>query len=101
MVPAVASVALAAVCFFLPNYNAIDDAKKARVEFARALGAYIDLVALERNNGSGVRQAMEAATDGGDSWVFQWLSEELCRSSWCGLPPWAEFLPLPQELGLP
>jgi len=35
MVPAFASVALAAVCFFIPNYNAIDDAKRARVEFAR------------------------------------------------------------------
>ena len=34
--------------FFLPDYNVRDDAKKARAEFARALGAYIDLVALER-----------------------------------------------------
>ena len=34
--------------FFLPDYNARDDAKKARAEFTRALGAYIDLVALER-----------------------------------------------------
>ena len=52
--PAVASIGLAAVMFFIPNYNALDDARKARLEFARALGAYIDLVALERNNGIGV-----------------------------------------------
>ena len=65
--PAVASLALAAVMFVIPNYNALDDAKKARTEFARALGAYIDLVALERNNGIGHRQAMEAAADVGDS----------------------------------
>ena len=58
--PAVASLGLAAVMFFIPNYNALDDAKKARLEFARALGAYIDLVALERNNGIG-----SAPGDGG------------------------------------
>ena len=69
-----ASLGLAAVMFFLPNYNAVDDARKARLEFTRALGAYIDLVALERNNGSGVRQAMEAAAEVGDSWVFTRLS---------------------------
>jgi len=100
-IPALASLVLAAVMFFIPNYNALDDAKKARLEFARALGAYIDLVALERNNGIGVRQAMEAAAEVGDSWVFTRLSEELTRSRWSGLPPWDALHTLAAELGLP
>ena len=100
-VPALASLALAAVMFFMPNYNAVDDARKARLEFSRALGAYIDLVALERNNGSGVRQAMESAAEVGDSWVFIRLSEELTRSRWSGLPPWDALHALAEELGLP
>lgn len=100
-IPAVASVGLAAVMFFVPNYNAIDDAKKARLEFSRALGAYIELVALERNNGSGVRQAMEAAAEVGDSWVFRRLSEELTRSRWSGQPPWDALHALAEELALP
>ncbi|MGH2909710.1 MAG: type II secretion system F family protein [Solirubrobacteraceae bacterium] len=100
-IPALASIVLAAVMFFIPNYNALDDAKKARLEFARALGAYIDLVALERNNGIGVRQAMEAAAGVGDSWVFTRLSEELTRSRWSGLPPWDALHTLATELGLP
>ena len=99
--PAVASLGLAAVMFFIPNYNALDDAKKARLEFARALGAYIDLVALERNNGIGQRQAMEVAAGVGDSWVFTRLSEELTRSRWSGLPPWDALHTLAEELGLP
>ena len=45
---AVAALALAAVMFFLPDYNARDEAAKARKEFGRALASYIDLVALER-----------------------------------------------------
>jgi hypothetical protein len=100
-IPAAASLALAVMMFFLPNYNAIDDAKKARLEFTRALGAYIDLVALERLNGSGVRQGMEAAAEVGDSWVFTRLSEELTRSRWSGLPPWDALHTLADELGLP
>jgi len=100
-IPALASVVLAATMFFLPNYNAIDDARKARLEFTRALGAYIDLVALERNNGSGVRQAMESAAEVGDSWVFTRLSEELTRSRWSGVPPWDALHTLADELGLP
>jgi hypothetical protein len=100
-IPALASVGLAVVMFFLPNYNAVDDARRARLEFARALGAYIDLVALERNNGSGVRQAMEAAAEVGDSWVFTRLAEELTRSRWSGLPPWDALHALSDELGLP
>jgi len=100
-VPAIASLGLATLMFFLPNYNAVDDARRARLEFSRALGAYIDLVALERNNGSGVRQAMEAAAVVGDSWVFRRLSEELTRSRWSGQPPWDALHALAEELGLP
>jgi len=100
-IPALASIGLAAIMFFIPNYNAHDEARKARVEFARALGAYIDLVALERHNGIGVRQAMEAAAQVGDSWVFTRLSEELTRSRWSGLPPWDALHTLAAELGLP
>lgn len=100
-IPALASAGLAVVMFFLPNYNAADDARKARLEFTRALGAYIDLVALERHNGSGVRQAMESAAEVGDSWVFTRLSEELTRSRWSGLPPWDALHTVAEELGLP
>ncbi len=99
-VPALASLGLAGAMFFVPNYNAVDEAKTARLEFARALGAYIDLVALERNNGSGVRQAMESAAQVGDSWVFTRLSEELTRSRWSGQPPWDALHTLAEELGL-
>ncbi|EGD43990.1 putative integral membrane protein [Nocardioidaceae bacterium Broad-1] len=100
-IPLIGSIGLAVVMFFLPNYNAVDDAKRARLEFTRALGAYIDLVALERNNGSGVRQAMEAAAEVGDSWVFTRLTEELARSRWSGVPPWEALRTLAEELGLP
>lgn len=100
-VPVAGTVLLAVGMFFLPDYNVRDDARKARAEFARALGAYVDLVALERNSGSGARQAMEVAADIGDSWVFRRLGEELARSRWSGQAPWEALHTLAGELGLP
>lgn len=100
-IPAVATLGLGAVMFFLPDYNVRDDAKKARAEFSRALGAYIDFVALERNAGAGPRQAMEVAAEVGDSWVFRRLGEELARTRWSGLTPWDALHGLALELGLP
>ena len=77
-----------------------DAAKLARTEFARALGAYTDLVALERNSGSGPRQAMEVAAAVGDNWVFRRLREELAYSSWSGEQPWDALRRLSYELGV-
>lgn len=101
LVPVGGTLVLAGVMWFLPNYNVRDDAKRARVEFARALGAYTDLVALERNAGSGPRQALEIAAQVGDSWVFRRLREELAFSNWSGEAPWDALQRLSQELGLP
>ncbi|QTE28579.1 type II secretion system F family protein [Pengzhenrongella sicca] len=101
VIPAAASLGLAVVMFFIPNYNAIDDAKKARLEFRRALSAYIDLVATERHNGAGARQAMESAADIANSWVFARLGEELRRSRWSGASPWDALRTLSDELALP
>jgi hypothetical protein len=100
VVPVVVTVGFAVAMFFLPDYNVRDDAKRGRTEFARALGAYADLVALERNAGSGPRQALEVAAAVGDSWVFRRLREELAFSSWSGEQPWQALRRVSQELGV-
>ncbi len=100
-VPVVGSAVLGMVMWFVPSYNVVDDARKARLEFSRALGAFIDLVALERNAGSGPRQSMEAAAAVGDSWVFVRLAEELARTRWSGLTPWEAIRRLGADLGMP
>ena len=99
--PAAASLALATGLWFLPNLNVRSDAKRGRVEFHRALGAYVDLVALERNAGSGPRQAMEVAAGIGHTWVFRRIGEELARSRWSGQPPWDALTTLADDLGIP
>ena len=101
VVPVAASLALAGALWFLPNLNVRDDAKRGRLGFHRALGAYVDLVALVRNSGSGPRQAMEAAAGIGHSWVFHRVGEELARSRWSGQAPWDALTKLADEVGVP
>lgn len=100
LIPVVASIGLGIALFMTPDLDVRTDARHARVEFGRALGAYTDLVALERLGGSGSRQAMELAAEVGDSWVFQRISEELARSRYDGVPPWDSLHALSDELGL-
>ena len=100
-VSAAAGLVGGVVMWFAPHYDVRVEAKAARVEFARSLGAYVDLVALERNAGAGPRQALENAAQIGDSWVFQRLREELGRSRWSGEAPWDAMTNLAEELGLP
>lgn len=101
VLPVAASLALAGLLWFMPNWNVRDDAKRGRLEFSRALGAYVDLVALERNAGSGPRQAMEIAAGIGNSWVFRRVGEELARSRWSGEAPWDALTALADDLGVP
>jgi Flp pilus assembly protein TadB len=100
-VPAVASLLLAAVLWFVPTYNVITDARQARTEFARSLGAFVDLVAVNMATGDGPRQAMESAAAVGDSWVFQRLQEELARTRWSGVTPWDALRHLGDEIDMP
>jgi len=99
--PVAGSVGLAVGLWFVPNLFVVADAKTARSDFTRELAAYIDLVAMERSNGSGPRQAMEVAAQMGDSWVFGRIGEELARSRWSGVPPWDALQALSEQLGLP
>ena len=94
-------MALAALFWFMPNYNAGDDAKKARIEFNRALGAYIDMVATGVRDGASGQQALRAAAEVGDTWVFRRIERELRRASYMTRAPWDSLHALADELGVP
>ncbi len=100
LLPVGGSVLLAVGMWFLPDYNVRDDAKKARAEASRAVGTYIELVAMERTFGSGARQSLEAAAAIGDSWIFRRIEEELAYSGWSGEAHWQALRRLADELGL-
>jgi Flp pilus assembly protein TadB len=101
VVPAVVSLALGALFFVLPSLTLRERAASARQDFARAVGAYIELVALERLAGAGTSQALENAAQVGHSWVFERIREELLRSRLSGTTPWDSLSGLAEELGVP
>ncbi len=87
-IPTLAGPLLGAGLSVIPNLEVTRSAAVARSEFTRAVGAYTDLVALERQAGAGTAQALEAAATVGDSWVFVRIREELARARWSGRAPW-------------
>ena len=100
LVPVAASLGLGLAASFLPLLEVKQRAAKRRDEFSFAFGAYVDLVAMEHHSGSGTRQAMEIAADGGDSWMFERLAEELRHSRLNGQSPWDALERLGDSIGL-
>lgn len=102
-VPATAGacLVLAGVFFVLPDVRVRADAKKARAAFARAVGAYIELVALNRNGGGGTYKSLEDAAKIGRSWPFERIREEITRTRLAGQPPWSGLQQLSYELDVP
>jgi Flp pilus assembly protein TadB len=100
-IPTFGSLGLAALFWFMPNYNATDDAKKARIEFSRALGAYIDMVATGVRDGSSGQQALRSAAEVGDTWVFKRIESELRRARYMTRAPWDSLHGLADDLGVP
>lgn len=86
------------VGWWLPNLSLVETAQQGRVEFVRSLTGYVDLVAMERLSGSGLRQAMENAALVGHSWPFQRIRSELALSRLTGVPPWTALRSLAAEL---
>jgi Flp pilus assembly protein TadB len=100
-IPVLAGIVFGTVLSLLPAYNAKSDAAVAREEFTRAVGAFTDLTALERQAGAGTTQALESASAVGDSWVFVRIREELAHARWAGKPPWDALSELGASLQVP
>jgi hypothetical protein len=100
-VPALAGPVMGAGLSLIPAVEARRNAGVARQEFSRAVGAYTDLVALERHAGAGSTQALETAAAVGDSWVFVRIREELARARWAGTAPWDALDDLGTDLHVP
>lgn len=100
-VPVGGTLALGALMFAAPSRDVAAEAKKAREDCVRAVTAFIELCALERNNGAGSAVALASAAQVGDSWVFARIREELARARYNGQPAWDSLKELSNTLGLP
>ena len=101
VVPVAASLVLAVAGCFAPDLRVRESARTERAAFVVAVGAWADLVALERLGGSATRQAMENAAAIGEGPAFARLREVLRFSSHDRTPAWDALAALGQDLAVP
>lgn len=100
-VPTVAGLAISAFMWFLPDYDVRTKAARARYEFAHAVDAYLDLVALKRIGDSGTTESLEQAARVGNGWAFVLLQDALLDARLNNEPPWDGLRRLADDLDLP
>ncbi|WP_328457570.1 type II secretion system F family protein [Streptomyces sp. NBC_00386] len=100
-VPAGVGLVGAGLLFITPDLAVRDQAKRAREEFAHALSAYLDLVALKRAADAGPAEALEKAAEVGRGWPFLFLQGALRRARLEKIPPYQALSELAAEYDLP
>jgi len=88
VVPVWVGVAFAAVFFFLPDLELKNKVDKMRRDFRHAIGAFLDLVAMNLSGGRGVPEALMAASEIGSGWAFRRIREALANARITGQTPW-------------
>ncbi|MGV9934073.1 type II secretion system F family protein [Streptomyces olivaceoviridis] len=100
-VPAVVGLIVAVLLFITPDLAVRDQAKRGREEFAHALSAYLDLVALKRAADAGPAEALEKAAGVGEGWPFLYLQGALRRARLDKIPPYQALAELSAQYDLP
>ncbi|MGY1583897.1 type II secretion system F family protein [Streptomyces sp. MN13] len=100
-VPAGVGLLIAGLLFITPDLTVRDQAKRAREEFAHALSAFLDLVALKRAADAGPAEALEKAAEVGCGWPFLYLQGALRRARLEKIPPYQALTELADEYDLP
>jgi hypothetical protein len=99
-IPAVASLACAALCWFVPDLVLRGEVEEARTDYLHAVAAYLELVALERAADCGPAEALLRAAKVGRGRAFQQLEAVLDRAALERRPPWDGLTEMAADLGL-
>lgn len=99
--PLLLSVPLAVLGWVLPDRDVRAEAKQARVQYARAVSVYVELVAAERRRNAHVSEAMRRSAEVSDTWLFKQIRQELTRARYDQQEPWAGLEGLGHRLGVP
>ena len=100
VVPVAVTLAIAALFSLVPDAAAHSQAADARADFRRAVGAYFDLVALERAAEGGPVDALTRAASVAQGWAFRRIAGTLAHARLTGVAPWVALAQLADELGV-
>jgi tight adherence protein C len=98
IIPVWAGLAFAALFFMLPDVELRQQVDKRRRDFRHAIGAFLDLVAMNLSGGRGVPEALMAASEIGDGWAFWRIRDALANARITGQTPWQALGVLGEEV---
>jgi Flp pilus assembly protein TadB len=99
--PAVLALLVGGGFFVLPDLEARSEATARRRDFRRALGAYLDLVALEMAGSAAPAEALPSAARVGHGWPLALLRDTLYQASLAGRSHWLALSELGERIGVP
>jgi pilus assembly protein TadC len=103
-VPLWAALLVSLVFFFLPDVQIRRDAAVRRRDFRHAVGAFLDLVAMNLAGGRGVPEALLMAVSVGDggsgNWPMARIREALSNARIIGITPWQALGRLGDEINV-
>ncbi|HEY6492543.1 MAG TPA: type II secretion system F family protein [Trebonia sp.] len=88
IVPVWVALIFAFVFFFLPDLELKQEVDRRRRDFRHAIGAFLDLVAMNLAGGRGVPEALMSASEIGEGWAFWRIKEALTNARITGQTPW-------------
>lgn len=97
----IAGLGIGAALWFAPDQELRRKSRESRLEFARAVAVYLELVAAERRRGASMTTALESAAKVGNTWVFHRIREELGRARLAGTPAWTALGELAVQIDVP
>ncbi|MGD0559757.1 MAG: type II secretion system F family protein [Streptosporangiaceae bacterium] len=98
VIPVWLGVMLGTMFFFLPDLELRKKVREMRRDFRHAIGAFLDLVAMNLAGGRGVPEALMAASEIGAGWPFWRIREALLNARISGQTPWQALSTLGQEV---
>ncbi|ETK33340.1 type II secretion system F family protein [Microbispora sp. ATCC PTA-5024] len=99
-VPLWSALLVAGVFFMLPDLQVKRDAAARRRDFRHAVGAFLDLVAMNLAGGRGVPEALMMASSLGEGWAMVRIRDALANARIVGITPWQALGQLGEEVNL-
>jgi tight adherence protein C len=98
VIPVWAGLVMALVFFVLPDLELRQKVAQRRRDFRHAVGAFLDLVAMNLSGGRGVPEALMAASEIGTGWAMWRIRDALINARITGQTPWHALGALGEEV---
>ena len=100
VLPVWASVATAALGWFIPDLLLASEANERRRSFRHALGAFVDVMVMLLAANEGIEGSLHLAAASGDGWAFAEIRKTLRDAQVQGDTPWRALAQLGRDLGV-